>query len=207
MPSYRDVVRTLEDVLADPDFRAIEPSILDRGLREIWTTLGRWFRELLSGIPAGPGGILAWTVIAALLVGVAFALSRWGGRALTAARKSAGIGPSGSERPATASDCYRLAAERAARGDLRAAATALYQGVLLVMDGTGAVALHPSKTPGDYIAELSRSRRGGPRGPDPARFLQSFQHFSFSEVAPTASGYRELAAAAERCRQSGSRPQ
>jgi len=207
VPSYRDVVRTLEDVLADPDFRAIEPSLLDRGLREILSTMGRWIRDLLSAIPAGSGGVLAWTLIAAGVLVVVFALSKWGSHALATARKAGRTGPLGSERPATASDCYRRAAERAARGDFRAAATALYRGVLLVLDGTGAIALHASKTPGDYMAELSRRPRAASPELDPARFLQAFQHFSFSEIPPTASGYRELEAAAEHCRESRSSSQ
>ena len=95
------------------------------------------------------------------------------------------------ETPVTAREWLTLATDRAGRGELRPAATALYQGFLLTLDRQGALSFHSSKTPGDYALEMGGG--GGGAVAAGSRFLDSFQDFSFGQERPTAARYDGLA--------------
>ena len=189
VPAYAEVARALEDVLAGPDFRRAEPSVVESWLIAAREALQDVLRMIPLRIPEGGGAAAAWLLAVVVLVAVSAVvlvrlLDARGGR------PSATADDYGGAQPATAAEWLRLAAARAADGDLRSAATALYQGVLRVLDGKGMVRFHPSKTPGEYIVEAVR--HGGEPGADAAAFLRSFQRFRFGEAAPTLAAYRKL---------------
>lgn len=195
-PAYAEVARALEDVLASPDFRQVEPSAFQSWLTAAWEALTDLLRTIPLQVPEGAGAAAAWLLAVALAglsaVALTLLLGRWIARLLND-RGGRGAGPpdnNGAAQPATAAEWARLAAARAAEGDLRAAATALYQGVLRVLDGKGVVRFHRSKTPGEYMVEAAR--HGGEPGGDAATFLRSFQRFRFGEATPTPAAYREL---------------
>lgn len=189
VPAYAEVARALEDVLAGPDFRRAEPSVVESWLIAAREALQDVLRMIPLRIPEGGGAAAAWLLAVVVLVAASAVvlvrlLDARGGR------PSATPDDHGGAQPATAAEWLRLAAARAADGDLRSAATALYQGVLRVLDGKGMVRFHPSKTPGEYIVEAVR--HGGEPGADAAAFLRSFQRFRFGEAAPTLAAYRKL---------------
>lgn len=196
VPAYAEVARALEDVLAGPDFRRAEPSMVEIWLIAAWEALQDVLRMIPLRIPEGGGAAAAWLLAVVLVVVsaavLAVLLGRWVARLSNHrdGRRGGAVDDSRSAQPTTAAEWMRLAAARTADGDLRSAATALYQGVLRVLDGKGMVRFHPSKTPGEYIVEAVR--HGGEPGADAAAFLRSFQRFRFGEAAPTLAAYREL---------------
>ena len=224
VPAYREIARALEEVLAGPDFQRVEPSTLGRWIAEAWSALWDLLARIPLRVPEGASAAAAWLLATAAFVVAAVVLGRWlyrlerkpwrrGGRP-----SQAGDG----DRSATTAEWLRLAAARASEGDLRAAATALYQSVLRALDDRGVVRIHPSKTPGDYAGELSRragastsassagssgpsaasdrswEANGASTGTGPAAFLHAFQRLRFGETAPTLAAYRELEEMARR---------
>ena len=207
VPAYREVVRALEEVLAGSDFQQVESSTLGRWIAEAWSALWEVLARIPLRVPDGASAAAAWLLAAAAFVVVAVVLGRWMHRLerkpwrRIGKTSQAGNG----DRPATTAEWLRLAAARTSEGDLRAAATALYQGVLRALDDRGVVRIHPSKTPGDYAGELSRradassaasgdssAARGAALRTDPTAFLRSFQRLRFGETAPTLAAYRKL---------------
>lgn len=184
----------LGDVLASPDFRRVEPSVVESWLIAAWEAFRDLLRAIPLQVPEGAGAAAAWLLAVALAGVAAIALTilvghwtarLWGDRD----GRDAPEDDDGAQ-PTTAAEWLRLAAARAADGDLRAAATALYQGVLRVLDGKGVVHFHRSKTPGEYMVEAAR--HGGEPAVDAATFLRLFQRFRFGDAAPTLSAYRRL---------------
>lgn len=190
LPGAEEVSEVLREILAGPEFATLPEnpiaSFMDWVLGKV-VDLWFWLRELL-GERAGLAEIVTLLIVAAVVV-IAVVLTRryapeWLG-------KSDGEGLDAvRETPTTARQWLRLATERAGRGDLRPAATALYQGFLLTLDRREILSFHSSKTPGDYATELGHGGGGAVAG---ARFLDSFQDFSFGPERPTSEGYEGLA--------------
>ena len=194
VPAYRDVARALEEVLAGPEFQRVERSVVEQWISAAWNA----FRELFLGIPlripSGAGEAAAWLLAAAASFVLIIVLGHWAATLVAGRTRRMGTTPGDGDgigdHPVTAADWLRLAAARASEGDLRLAATALYQSVLQVLDGKGVVRFHRSKTPGEYLAEVAGS--GAEPAADAAIFLRSFQRLRFGEAAPTHSAYRRL---------------
>jgi len=195
LPEAGEVSRTLREILAGPEFVSFEEPgrwqfltwILEQFL-QFW----RWLRRLTGDGVEGFAEILVIIVPLAVLVVVAIVLSRHGRRLLPEhADDDTGLSPE--QAPLKAGEWLTLASERAIQGELRPAATALYQGFLLTLDQQGTLSFHSSKTPGDYALELARERPAG-RGSMSAhaRFLVAFQDFSFGRDRPTVSEYAGL---------------
>lgn len=190
LPESEEVSEVLREILSGSEFATFGQNplarLLDwvaRTIRDLW----RWLRESL-----GDQGVAAEIVTVAVVVAVAVL-------AVSLARRYApewlrsgddDQGEAAPETPVTAREWLRLATDRAGRGELRPAATALYQGFLLTLDRQGALSFHSSKTPGDYALEMAR---GGGTVAAGSRFLDSFQDFSFGQQRPTAAGYDGLA--------------
>ena len=193
LPPAEDISGTLRDILSGPDFATFEapqdPSIVAE-LLDMLLRLLDWIRSLMEGDTTGILRTLAVLIPLLVLVAAGVIVIR---RRRDAVRRPAEGGDAAVEAPpATPNEWLRLASERAGKGFLRSAATALYQGFLLTLDGRGALAYHPSKTPGDYTREISRSRGKGADGPAGGRFLNSFQGFSFGQESPTDDAYADL---------------
>lgn len=193
LPPAEEISGTLRDILSGPDFATFEapedPSIVAE-LLDMLLRLLDWIRSLMEGDTTGILRTLA--VLIPLLVLVAAGVIVIRKRRDAVRRPAEGRDPAEEVPPATSNEWLRLARERAGKGFLRSAATALYQGFLLTLDGRGALAYHPSKTPGDYTREISRSRAQGADGPAGGRFLNSFQGFSFGQESPTDDAYADL---------------
>ncbi len=191
LPESDEVSEVLREILSGPEFATFRQNplarLLDwvaRTVRDLW----RWLRESL-----GDQGVAAEIVTVVIVVAVAvlavYLARRYAPEWLR--RGDDEEGEAAPETPATAREWLRLATDRAGRGELRPAATALYQGFLLTLDRQGALSFHSSKTPGDYALEMGRG--GGGAVAAGSRFLDSFQDFSFGQQRPTAAGYDGLA--------------
>jgi hypothetical protein len=105
----------------------------------------------------------------------------------------AAAGKTARAKPRTAADWEAEAARLAAEGRLREASAALYQALLLRLDGRGAVRFDPSKTPGDY-------RREARPHPDAAQalgaFLRLFEPVAFGGRGLDAEGWERMRVAA-----------
>lgn len=190
LPEPEEVSEVLREILAGPEFATFQRNpfarLLDwvkQTLRDLW----RWLRESL-----GDQGAAAEIVTVVIVVAVAV-LAVYLARRYAPEWLRGGDGDQGEavpETPVTAREWFGLATDRAGRGELRPAATALYQGFLLTLDSEGALSFHSSKTPGDYALEMAR---GGGTVAGGSRFLAAFQDFSFGQLKPTAAGYEGLA--------------
>ena len=200
LPSAEEVSAVLREVLAEPEFVTAALPWRERIMLWIGEALSdawNWLRQLLfedgSGLMTALAILIPIAALAALGILTFRHAPAWvGGRAAT------GEDGGGSDQtPRSAREWLQLARVRAGEGDYRPAATALYQGFLLTLDRKGALAFHPSKTPGDYAVEIDhRGSGGGPRPAGGGRFLRSFQRLSFGQDAPTAAGYADLEALA-----------
>ena len=194
LPAPGEVVVVLQEILAGPEFATFEdPSVLrvlfEWALRKIGEFLA-WL-QLLVGQQTGVAAVLLVLVVL-LVVVVGWRIAARHAPRLVGAGAGEAEHP-GRGAPATAGEWLAVAEARARRGDLRPAATALYQGFLLTLDHRGVVSFHSSKTPGDYALEIARGD-GGTAGATATggRFLDSFQDFSFGPGSPTADGYTGL---------------
>ena len=189
LPGADEVSEVLREILAGPEFATLPEDPIAELMNWVLEKLGDfwyWLRELL-GERAGLAEIVILLIVVAVVVIVVVLARRHAPKWL---RGSDGDGPDSlGETPVTAREWLKLATERAGRGDLRPAATALYQGFLLTLDRREILSFHSSKTPGDYATELAHGGGGVGGG---ARFLDSFQDFSFGPERPTAEGYDGL---------------
>lgn len=174
----------LREILAGAEFAVIQEPLG----RRLLAWFSEWSRRALQWLfdLAGDGPDLWQTVALALIAALLVAALAAGYRRIG---KRRGDGAPSVESPARipqgADEWLQVAGARAARGELRSAATALYRGVLLTLDRDGAISYHTSKTPGDYA-------RGVARDSGAARFLAAFQDFSFGVGQPSRAGYASL---------------
>jgi hypothetical protein len=161
LPAAEEVRATLERILARPEFRPPERSLLQRAWD--WASEGiRGFLErLLSGMVEGlsrPGVfemflIICIVLLIAILLHMAWTILAY--REPPEARRRA---PEPERAlPLSPDPHLASAAELAAAGRFLEAAHSLYQGVVLWLDGTGRARFHPFKTGGDYARELGTS--------------------------------------------------
>jgi len=194
LPDPDEISRTLREILASPEFVTFEEPgrwrfltwILEQ-LLQFW----RWLRRLTGDGIEGFAEILVILVPIAVLVAVAVVVSRHG-RGLLPGHEGDEPGLDSDDPPRKAGEWLTLASERATQGELRPAATALYQGFLLTLEQQGTLSFHNSKTPGDYALELARERAARESVSPGARFLVAFQDFSFGRDRPSVSEYAGL---------------
>ncbi len=178
----------LREILAGAEFAFIEEPLGQQLLAWLseWPMRAlRWILDL-----AGDGPDL-WQTVALVLIAALLVAASVAGYRRIGARRTHGApsvdSPAGI--PRGADEWLQVAGARAARGELRLAATALYRGVLLTLDRDGTLSYHTSKTPGDYAAGVARASGA-------ARFLAAFEDFSFGVRQPSRAGYASLSAAA-----------
>ena len=196
-PSPSEIVRAVSDVLSSSDFQArplgVSELLWQWTVEQVLEPVGEFLRTLFGGMSRG--GLEAAAVV------VVFAAAAWSGwraaRAWAAARRHrrAAESPDGGGGSLRAPEEWaRLAAARAAAGQFRRAATALYLEMLARLDQMGALSFHASKTPADYAREVAR--RPGSGGAQ--EFLGAFQALAFGRTEPTPSAYGRLEALARR---------
>jgi len=159
LPEADEVSEVLREILAGSEFATFRQNPLarlldwvDRTLQYLW----RWLRESLGD--QGAAEIVTVVIVAAVAVLAVYLARRYAPEWLRGG--DGDRGEAAPETPVTAREWFRLATDRAGRGELRPAATALYQGFLLTLDGQGALSFHSSKTPGDYALEMARGGGG-----------------------------------------------
>lgn len=198
IPSAAQVQEAVERVYARPEYQ------VHHGFRE-W--IARMLNELLAWIGDRLGDfsqlrtsnpVIWWLVIGWLAASAVALLAHILWSAVQAARRAddspaaAGV-TARRDRPRSAAEWEAEAGRLAAVGRLREAAAALYQALLLRLDGRGAVRFDPSKTPGDY-------RREARAHPDAARaltaFLRLFEPVAFGGRALDAEGWERMRVAA-----------
>ena len=191
LPDADEVSEVLREILAGPEFATFQQDLMSRLLSWVFETvsdLWRWLRESL-GDQAGAAEIVTILIVVAVVLIAVLVARRYVPEWLQSG--NGGRGEAAPETPVTAREWLKLATDRAGRGDLRPAATALYQGFLLTLDQQGALSFHNSKTPGDYTLEMAHG--GGAAVAAGSRFLDTFQDFSFGQERPTPAGYDGLA--------------
>ena len=191
LPEAGEVSEVLREILAGPEFATFQEDPMSRLLSWVFETvsdLWRWLRESL-GDQAGAAEIVTILIVVAVVLIAVLVARRYAPDWLRSG--DGDRGEAAPETPVTAREWLKLATDRAGRGDLRPAATALYQGFLLTLDQQGALSFHNSKTPGDYTLEMAHG--GGAAVATGSRFLDTFQDFSFGQERPTAAGYDGLA--------------
>ena len=199
LPSAEAVQQAVARVYARPEYQE------HHGIRE-W--INRKLAEAFGWLSDKLGSFselrmshpwIFWLVVGWLAVAAVALLAHLVWTAVQAARRAepetgAGAGKAAKSRPRTAADWEAEAARLAAEGRLREASAALYQALLLRLDGRGAVRFDPSKTPGDY-------RREARPHPEAARaltaFLRLFEPVAFGGRAIDATGYERLRVTAD----------
>ena len=198
LPSAEAVQQAVARVYARPEYAE------RHGIRE-W--INRKFAEVLGWIGDKLGSFselrlthpwIFWLVIGWLAATAVALLAHRVWTTVQAARRAdpdagSGAGKSARAKPRTAADWEAEAARLAAEGRLREASAALYQALLLRLDGRGAVRFDPSKTPGDY-------RREARPHPEAARaltaFLRLFEPVAFGGRGLDAEGWERMRLAA-----------
>ncbi len=156
----------------------------------IWDRLGEFWNWLEDVALDGsiPDLVVALAVLAATVAALAVIIARGRHRLVSTAGDS---GSALAEEPETDREWLEVAASRAARGELREAASALYRGFLVTLEGAEVLATHGSKTPGDYATEIAANERADRRTVR-RQFLASFQDLSFGRAQPSVSTYDNL---------------
>jgi hypothetical protein len=148
-----EVRRTAEEILARPEYREPQPSLLDRALNAITDFLGRSF----AGLTGGGAG----SVIGLLITGLVLALALWLlVRALrTSWSRPATTASAGGIQGTTAPDdpaVWDAEAERlTADGDHRGALRCRYQALVAALVRSGAVDDAAARTPAEIRRELA----------------------------------------------------
>ena len=195
LPRADEVSRILREILAGPEFNTFEAPgrwgfvewVLGK-VGDLW----EWMRSFMGEDATWLQQALVILVPVAVVVLAARIVSGHGQRLRVRAPDDVSDGPG--VAPATAGEWLQIASRRAGSGELRPAATALYQGFLLTLEQRGTLVFHSSKTPGDYTLEIAGSSDGGVlTGNAGTSFLDSFQDFSFGQERPTDTGYAGLA--------------
>lgn len=192
LPEAEAIRSVFESVLAGPDFEPVRTSLAARVVRFVWTTVDRLFGDWLPTLEEGPLEILSLVLVTA--AAVALVVTGWrrtvgrGGRVRRSRPEAATPGPRG------VADWVDWARGARGSGDLRLAATGLYQAVVLHLEGRGAVRYGEWKTPGDYADEIEGRDEAAPF----ESFLALFVEVAFGPREPTGEAVDALFTRAER---------
>jgi hypothetical protein len=199
LPSAEAVQEAVARVYARPEY-AEHPAGWREWLNRRLAEAFGWLMDKLAsfGELRTTHPVIFWLVVGWLSVTAVVLLAHLVFTALRAARRAepeaaSAAGKTGKAKPRTAAEWEAEAARLAAEGRLREASAALYQALLLRLDGRGAVRFDPSKTPGDY-------RREARPHPDAARaltgFLRLFEPVAFGGRGLDADGWERMRLAA-----------
>lgn len=202
IPTAQQVQAAVERVYARPDYQ--ERHGIREWLAGIVSRFWAWVADQLQafGELKVTHPWIWWLVVSWLVITVLALLAHLIWTTLQAARRGEDAGPEGAgaksraPKPRTAADWEAEAARLAAEGRMRQAAAALYQALLLRLDGRGAVRFDPSKTPGDYRREARKQPEASQRL---NAFLRLFEPVAFGGRRLDAEGWERMrVAAAER---------
>ena len=142
----------LDSVFAAPSYQWTERRDFWAPVRRLWFQLLEWLEQLEGG---SPGAFLAlrWALIAVLVA--IFVHAVWIVWQMIRGATSPAQSPA-PVPPARGATWYRAEADRlAGAGKYREAIQADFIALILALDSRRLVRFHPSKTPGEYVAERS----------------------------------------------------
>ena len=142
----------LDSVFAAPSYQWTERRDFWAPVRRLWFQLLEWLEQLEGG---SPGAFLAlrWALIAVLVA--IFVHAVWIVWQMIRGATSPAQSPA-PVPPARGATWYRAEADRlAGAGKYREAIQADFTALILALDARRLVRFHPSKTPGEYVAERS----------------------------------------------------
>lgn len=186
IPSAQQVQEAVARVYARPEFQ--EHHGIREWLGQLFSRAWLWIADKLEafGHLKLTHPVIWWLVVGWLVLTVLALFTHLVWSTMQAAKRGDDAEPASAARkraakPRTAADWEAEAARLAGEGRVREAAAALYQALLLRLDGRGAVRFDPAKTPGDY-------RREARQHPEAAQALGSFLRL----FEPVAFGGRGL---------------
>jgi Domain of unknown function (DUF4129) len=141
------VRRTVEEVLARPEYRGLRPSLLDR----TWGWVLDQISRLLDTLGGGGGSLVAWAVILVVLA-VFVAAAAWFLRGVRADPDVAD--PVTGAIGRVAADWAAEAAGHEQAGRWRDALRCRYRELIAELAAAGLVEEAPGRTTGEYLAEL-----------------------------------------------------
>jgi hypothetical protein len=144
----RDAVR---EVLARPEFRPPDRTLLQRAFDWLLEQVGRLLAELGA---SGAGGIVGLAVLVLALLGIGLLAARFS-RGLTSSPEVRAAVPGVPRRPATDWRAEAEAHERA--GAWRAAVRCRYRALVAELAARGLVDEVPGRTAGEYRGEVRRN--------------------------------------------------
>jgi hypothetical protein len=152
--SPEEVERTIDDVLARPEYRRESPTIIERGRRWVRDQFSRLLSALFRG---GRGTLLAWAIVGALAA-LVIVLSVRFARGVTPDPAHALIVPPLARK--TAGEWRSEAAAHERAGEWRLALRARYRAMIADLAARGVVDDVPGRTSGEYVVEVDE---GAPR--------------------------------------------
>jgi hypothetical protein len=174
-----------------------QPEFATTARVSLWGRFLRWLRELLDRF-GGRGGEhpIAAKIAVGLLIAVGVLVAARLIYAAMLAAERRGLGRRGGRaRASRAGDPWAIARAEAAAGRWVEAAHALYQALLAGLAERERGRLHPSKTAGDYVRELSARR--SPRLPRVRDFARAYEVVAYGTGRCDAARYERLLALAE----------
>jgi Domain of unknown function (DUF4129) len=153
----------------------IRPNLLERIRRGVADLIGAFVHRLV--VFAGPGSLLAWAFLLALVASAVFLLRRvrlFPDRIL--------IAPAAAHR-AESIDWSHLAEEALRAGDLKRAVRALYMALVATMARRGLLVDAPALTAGECRAVVQRTRPG--LYPELARATEAYERVIYGSAAPS----------------------
>ena len=138
---------TARDILSDPEYLEPEPTLVERAFEWVGERLGSFFGTLTGG---GPGSLIGWIVLLALVAGAAWLIVR-SMRVPGVARGAAGDDVRYGTETLWEADLWLTESERlAAAGDLPGALRCRHQALLARMVEEQVVDEMPGRTAAEY---------------------------------------------------------
>jgi hypothetical protein len=145
------VRETVREVLARPEFRPPDRTLLQRAFDWLLEQVGRLLAELGA---SGAGGIVGLAVLVLALLGIGLLAARFS-RGLTSSPEVRAAVPGVPRRPATDWRAEAEAHERA--GAWRAAVRCRYRALVAELAARGLIDEVPGRTAGEYRGEVRRN--------------------------------------------------
>jgi hypothetical protein len=185
------VRRTVEEVLARPEYRPIQPSLLDR----VWSGVLDQIGRLLGALGAQGGDLAAWILILVVLA-VFVASAVWFLRGVRADPDV--VDPVAGVIGRTPADWAAEAAGHEQAGRWRDALRCHYRALIVELAVAGLVEEAPGRTTGEYLAELRASLPDA--DPSATALTRAFEAVWYGSVPASSSDVQALHAHADEIR-------
>jgi hypothetical protein len=176
-PSADPLRPVLDSVFAAPKYQWVTPRDPLAWIKWVIEHVVRWLAGLEGAAP------VAYWAIVALLVAVLVAVLVHGGTIFVTAMRYASVPEARELRPSAVrrdARWYEAQADAFARdGRYADAVRSLFDGLVLELDGQGALRWHPSKTPREYARE---ARLGGEGRARLSRLVDGVYDYSFAKA-------------------------